>query len=63
VGLLAPVRSYIDGLVHSSAQQDALTCSRHRAFVAPRLLRREHLRTRLPGAAEQPSNTLVKKSA
>ncbi len=38
VGLLAPIRSSIDGLVHPSAQQDALTCSRHRAFIAPRLL-------------------------
>src|SRR6266508_2686938 len=38
VGLLAPIRSSIDGLVHPSAQQDALTSSRHRAFIAPRLL-------------------------
>jgi hypothetical protein len=28
VGLLAPVRSYIDGLVHRSAQWRALTCAR-----------------------------------
>jgi len=38
VGLLAPIRDYIDTLVHPSAQQDALTASRHRAFIAPRLL-------------------------
>jgi cell cycle sensor histidine kinase DivJ len=33
-----PLRDYIDGLVHPSAQQDALTATRHRAFIAPRLL-------------------------
>jgi cell cycle sensor histidine kinase DivJ len=38
VGLLAPVRDYIATLVHPSAQQDALTAARHRAFIAPRLL-------------------------
>jgi two-component system, cell cycle sensor histidine kinase DivJ len=38
VGLLAPIRDHIDTLVHPSAQQDALTASRHRAFIAPRLL-------------------------
>src|SRR5262249_14514001 len=38
VGLLAPIRDYIDTLVPPSAQQDALTASRHRAFIAPRLL-------------------------
>jgi two-component system, cell cycle sensor histidine kinase DivJ len=38
VGLLAPIRDYIDTLVHPSALQDALTASRHRAFIAPRLL-------------------------
>ena len=38
VGLLAPIRDYIGALVHPSAQQDALTSSRHRAFIAPRLL-------------------------
>jgi two-component system, cell cycle sensor histidine kinase DivJ len=38
VGLFARVRDYIDALVHPSAHQDALTCSRHRAFIAPRLL-------------------------
>jgi cell cycle sensor histidine kinase DivJ len=38
VGLLAPVRDYIETLVHPSAQQDALTAARHRAFIAPRLL-------------------------
>jgi len=29
---------YIESLVHPSAQQDALTAARHRAFIAPRLL-------------------------
>jgi len=38
VGLFAPVRDYVETLVHPSAQQDALTASRHRAFIAPRLL-------------------------
>jgi len=38
VGLLAPIRSYVETLVHPSAQQDALTAARHRAFIAPRLL-------------------------
>jgi cell cycle sensor histidine kinase DivJ len=38
VGLFAPVRGYVETLVHPSAQQDALTASRHRAFIAPRLL-------------------------
>ncbi|MEX0752399.1 MAG: PAS domain-containing sensor histidine kinase [Xanthobacteraceae bacterium] len=35
---LAPVRDYIDALVHPSARQDTLTAARHRAFIAPRLL-------------------------
>jgi cell cycle sensor histidine kinase DivJ len=38
VSLLAPVRSYIETLVHPSAQQDSLTAARHRAFIAPRIL-------------------------
>jgi len=38
VGLLAPLRNYFDTLVHPTAQQDALTSARHRAFIAPRLL-------------------------
>jgi cell cycle sensor histidine kinase DivJ len=38
VGLFAPVRDYIDSLIHPSAQQDALASARHRAFIAPRLL-------------------------
>jgi cell cycle sensor histidine kinase DivJ len=38
VGLLAPIRSYIEMLVHPSVQQDLLTAARHRAFIAPRLL-------------------------
>jgi two-component system, cell cycle sensor histidine kinase DivJ len=38
VGLFAPVRIYIESLVHPSARQDALTAARHRAFIAPRLL-------------------------
>jgi len=35
---LALIRDYVDSLIHPSAQQDALTSSRHRAFIAPRLL-------------------------
>jgi two-component system, cell cycle sensor histidine kinase DivJ len=38
VSFLTPVRDYVDTLVHPSAQQDALTAERHRAFIAPRLL-------------------------
>jgi two-component system, cell cycle sensor histidine kinase DivJ len=38
VGFLAPLRNYVETLVHPSAQQDALTAARHRAFIAPRLL-------------------------
>jgi cell cycle sensor histidine kinase DivJ len=38
VGLFAPIRDYIGTLVHPSAQLDALTAARHRAFIAPRLL-------------------------
>ena len=38
LGIFRPVRDFIDGLVHPSAQQDALTAARHRAFIAPRLL-------------------------
>ena len=38
VGLFAPIRDYIETLVHPSAQQDSLTAARHRAFIAPRLL-------------------------
>jgi cell cycle sensor histidine kinase DivJ len=36
--LLEPVRTYIEALVHPSARSDALTASRHRAFIAVRLL-------------------------
>jgi two-component system, cell cycle sensor histidine kinase DivJ len=38
VGLFAPIWVYIEFLVHPSAQRDALTAARHRAFIAPRLL-------------------------
>ena len=38
MGLFAPVRDYIETLVHPSAQFDALTSARHRTFIAPRLL-------------------------
>jgi len=38
VGSFAPVREYIDSLIHPSARRDALTASRHRAFIGPRLL-------------------------
>lgn len=37
MGLFAPLRDYIDTLVHPTAQQDAFTCARHRRFIAPRL--------------------------
>ena len=38
MGLFAPIRNYIETLIHPSAQQDVLTAARHRAFIAPRLL-------------------------
>jgi len=38
LGLAAPVRDYIDSLVHPAARRDPLTAARHRAFIAPRLL-------------------------
>lgn len=38
MGILTPLRDYIDSLVHPTAQHDALTAARHRAFIAPRLL-------------------------
>jgi two-component system, cell cycle sensor histidine kinase DivJ len=38
VVFFAPVRDYVEALVHPSAQRDALTASRHRAFIAPRIL-------------------------
>ncbi len=38
MSLLTPVWNYVDALVHPSAQEDALTAARHRAFIAPRLL-------------------------
>jgi two-component system, cell cycle sensor histidine kinase DivJ len=33
----APIRDYLDALVHPSAREDALVAVRHRAFMAPRL--------------------------
>ena len=38
VSIFAPVREYIDALVHPTARQDALAAARHRAFIAPRLI-------------------------
>ena len=38
MSFLTSLRQYIDGLVHPSAQRDALTASRHRAFIEPRLI-------------------------
>ena len=36
--VLSIIRDCLDALLHPSARQDALTCARHRAFMAPRLL-------------------------
>jgi cell cycle sensor histidine kinase DivJ len=33
----APIRDYLDALVHPTAQDDVLMAARHRAFIAPRL--------------------------
>ena len=38
MGFLTPLWTYADALVHPSAQIDALTAARHRAFIAPRLI-------------------------
>jgi cell cycle sensor histidine kinase DivJ len=38
VNFFAPVRAYIDSLVHPSVRQDAVATARQRAFIAPRLL-------------------------
>jgi cell cycle sensor histidine kinase DivJ len=38
VGLFAPIRHYVETLVHPSVQHDVLAAARHRAFIAPRLL-------------------------
>ena len=38
MGLFAPIRDYVETLIHPSAQRDAMTATRHRAFIAPRLL-------------------------
>lgn len=38
MSLFAPVRIYIESLVHPSVRHDALTAARHRAFIALRLL-------------------------
>lgn len=38
MGVFAPIRDFVESLVHPSAQQDALTAARHRAFMAPRLI-------------------------
>lgn len=38
MSFVQPIHDYIDGLVHPSAQRDPLTATRHRAFIAPRLL-------------------------
>ena len=36
--MFKPIRAYLDTLVHPSVQHDTLAASRHRAFIAPRLL-------------------------
>ena len=38
MGVFAPIRDYVETLVHPSALHDALTTARHRAFIMPRLL-------------------------
>jgi cell cycle sensor histidine kinase DivJ len=35
--MFAPIRAFLDALVHQSARQDSLTAARHRAFFATRL--------------------------
>jgi cell cycle sensor histidine kinase DivJ len=38
VGVFAPIRDYVETLVHPSALHDALMTARHRSFIMPRLL-------------------------
>ena len=38
MGVFAPIRDYVETLVHPSALHDVLTTARHRAFIMPRLL-------------------------
>lgn len=38
MGVFAPIRDYVETLVHPSALHDGLTTARHRAFIMPRLL-------------------------
>jgi two-component system, cell cycle sensor histidine kinase DivJ len=38
LSFVQPLHDYIDSLVHPSVQQDPLSATRHRAFIAPRLL-------------------------
>ncbi|WP_316229397.1 PAS domain-containing sensor histidine kinase [Bradyrhizobium sp. SZCCHNR1070] len=38
MSVLSIIRDCLDALLHPSARNDALTCARHRAFIAPRLL-------------------------
>lgn len=35
--MFAPIRAYLDALLHPSARQDSLVAARHRAFIATRL--------------------------
>ena len=37
MSFVRPFRDYIDSLIHPSVQQDPLTATRHRVFIAPRL--------------------------
>jgi cell cycle sensor histidine kinase DivJ len=37
VNVLAPLRDYVDALVHPSAREHALTAARHRAFIGSRI--------------------------
>ena len=38
MGAFAPIRDFVETLVHPSAQHDVLTAARHRAFIASRLI-------------------------
>ena len=38
MGAFAPIRDFVETLVHPSAQQDVLSAARHRAFITPRLI-------------------------
>ena len=63
MGLFAPIRDYIETLVHPSAQQDVLTAARHRAFIAPRLARQHRRAGVVSGLSARPRRSERRRAA